>query len=55
VKSDLKAGRALDRAALQHDSVRCPRGNAQSIATMKLQAIQYNQASNKIIQLNCRP
>jgi len=49
-------GRALDRAALQHDSVQCPRGNAQSIAAMKLQAVQYNQASgNKVVQLNWRP
>ncbi len=49
-------GRALDRAMLQHDSVQCPRGDAQSIAAMKLQAIQFNQASgNKIVQLNWRP
>ena len=48
--------RALDRALLQHDSVQCPLGNAQSIASMKSQAIQYNQASgNKVVQLNWRP
>jgi hypothetical protein len=56
VKSDLKAGCALDRAALQHDSVECSRGNAQSIAAMKLQAIQCNKAGgNKVVQLNWRP
>ena len=49
-------GRALDHALLQHDSVQCPRGDAQSIAAMKLQAIQFNQASgNKVVQLNWRP
>ncbi len=49
-------GRVLDHALLQHDSVQCPRGDAQSIASMKLQAIQYNQASgNKVVQLNWRP
>ena len=48
--------RALDRAAVQHDAVQCPLGNAQSITTMKTQAIQYNQASgNKVVQLNWRP
>ena len=49
-------GRALDHAAMQHNSVQCPLGNAQSIASMKAQAIQYNQASgNKVVQLNWRP
>lgn len=50
-------GRVLDRALLPHDSVQCPRGgDAQSIAAMKLQAIQFNQASgNKVVQLNWRP
>jgi hypothetical protein len=49
-------GRALDHAQVQHDSVQCPLGNAQSIAAMKTQAIQYNQASgNKVVQLNWRP
>ncbi|MGB7019733.1 MAG: hypothetical protein WBD80_11105 [Xanthobacteraceae bacterium] len=49
-------GSALDRAAMQHNSVQCPLGNAQSIASMKAQAIQYNQASgNKVVQLNWRP
>ncbi len=49
-------GRVLDQALLQHDSVQCPRGDAQSIAAMKLQAIQFNQASgNKVVQLNWRP
>ncbi len=48
--------RALDRAAVQHDSVQCPLGSAQSILGMKAQAIQYNQASgNKVVQLNWRP
>ena len=47
---------ALDHASVQHDSVQCPLGNAQSISGMKAQAIQYNQASgNKIVQLNWRP
>lgn len=47
---------ALDHALLQHDAVQCPLGNAQSITTMKSQAIQYNQASgNKVVQLNWRP
>jgi hypothetical protein len=47
---------ALDRAMVQHDSVQCPRGSAQTIAGMKAQAIQYNQASgNKVVQLNWRP
>ena len=49
-------GRALDSASLQHDSVQCPLGDAQSIAATSLQAIQYNQASgNKVVQLNWRP
>lgn len=49
-------GRALDHAAVPHNSVQCPLGNAQSIADMKAQAIQYNQASgNKVVQLNWRP
>lgn len=49
-------GRALDHALVQHQSVQCPQGDAQSIATMKVQAIQYNQASgNKVVQLNWRP
>ncbi len=49
-------GRALDHALMHHDSVQCPLGNAQSIAGMKAQAIQYNQASgNTVIQLNWRP
>ena len=49
-------GRALDRALVQHDSVQCPLGSAQSIAAMKTQAIQYNQANgNKIVQLNWQP
>ncbi len=49
-------GRALDHASVQHDSVQCPLGNAQSILGMKAQAIQYNQASgNKVVQLNWRP
>jgi len=50
-------GSALDRASLPHDSVQCPRsGDAQSIAAMKLQAIQYSQASgNKVVQINWRP
>ncbi|MGB7037183.1 MAG: hypothetical protein WBD71_16845 [Xanthobacteraceae bacterium] len=47
---------ALDHALLQHDAVQCPRGNAQSITTMKSQAIKFNQASgNKVVQLNWRP
>ena len=47
---------ALDHAQVAHDSVQCPLGNAQSIASMKAQAIQYNQASgNKVVQLNWRP
>jgi hypothetical protein len=49
-------GRTLDRALVQHDSVQCPMGDAQSIAAMRLQAIQYNEASgNKIVQLHWRP
>jgi hypothetical protein len=50
-------GRALDRALVQHDSAQCPLGgNAQSIAAMKQQAIQYNRASgNKVVQLNWQP
>lgn len=49
-------GRALDRAAVQHDAVQCPLGNAQSIASMKAHAIKFNQESgNKIVQLNWRP
>ena len=47
---------ALDHAQVAHDLVQCPLGNAQSIAGMKSQAIQYNQASgNKVVQLNWRP
>lgn len=50
-------GRVLDRALLPHDSVQCPRGgDAQSLAAMKQQAMQFNQASgNKVVQLNWRP
>jgi len=50
-------GRVLDRASLPHDSVQCPRGgDAQSIAAMKQQAMQFNQASgNKVVQINWRP
>ncbi len=49
-------GRALDRARIQHDSVQCPRGDAQSIAAMKLQAIQYSQANgDKVVRLNWKP
>jgi hypothetical protein len=50
-------GRVLDRALLPHDSVQCPRGgDAQSIAAMKLQAIQFSQANgDKVVQLNWRP
>ena len=54
--TEAEFGRALDHALMQHDSVQCPLGNAQSIAGMKAQAIQYNQASgNKVVQLNWRP
>lgn len=49
-------GRALDRAAVQHDSVQCPRGDAESIAAMKMQAIEYSQAKgDKVVQLNWKP
>ena len=49
-------GRALDRAAVQHDAVQCPLGNAQSIASMKAHAVKFNQESgNKVVQLNWRP
>jgi len=48
--------RTLDRSQLPHDSVQCPRADTQSIAAMKAQAIQFNQASgNKVVQLNWRP
>lgn len=54
--TEAEFGQALDHARLQHDAVQCPLGNAQSITTMKSQAIQYNQASgNKVVQLNWRP
>jgi hypothetical protein len=54
--TEAEFGEALDHAMLQHDAVQCPLGNAQSITTMKSQAIQYNQASgNKVVQLNWRP
>lgn len=54
--TEAQFGRALDNALLRHDSVQCPLGNAQSIAAMKLQATQYNEASgNKVVQLNWRP
>jgi hypothetical protein len=56
--ADIEAafGRALDDAQLRHDSVQCPRGDAQAIAGMKVQAIQYSQASgNRVVQLNWRP
>jgi hypothetical protein len=49
-------GHALDRALIQHDSVQCPRGDQQSIAAMKLQAIQFNRDSgNKVVEFNWRP
>jgi hypothetical protein len=49
-------GQVLDHALLAHDSVQCPRGDADTIAGMKQQAIQYNEASgNKVVQLNWRP
>ncbi len=54
--TEAEFGEALDHALLQHNAVQCPLGNAQSITTMKSQAIQYNQASgNKVVQLNWRP
>ena len=49
-------GRALDRALIQHDAVQCPRGDQQSIAAMKLKAIQFNRDSgNKVVEFNWRP
>jgi hypothetical protein len=49
-------GQALDHAMLQHDSVQCPRGEADAIADMKQHAIQYNEASGvKVVQLDWRP
>jgi hypothetical protein len=49
-------GRVLDHAMLQHESVQCPRGDADTIAGMKQQAIKYNEVSgNKVVQLNWRP
>ncbi len=54
--TEAEFGQALDHALLQHDSVQCPLGSAQSIAGMKSHAIQYNQASgNRVVQLNWRP
>jgi hypothetical protein len=47
---------ALDRAQIQHDSVQCPRGDQQSIAAMKLQAIKFNRDSgNKVVEFNWQP
>ncbi len=49
-------GQALDHALLAHDSVQCPRGDADAIAGMKQHAIEYNEASgNEVVQLNWRP
>lgn len=54
--TEAEFGQALDHALLQHNDVQCPLGSAQSIASMKSQAIQYNEASgNKVVQLNWRP
>ncbi len=47
---------ALDRARVEHDAVQCPRGSQESIATMRLQAMQYNRASgNKIVEFDWQP
>jgi hypothetical protein len=49
-------GRALDYAHLRHDSVQCPRGDADTIAAMKVQTTEFNEASgSKVVQLNWRP
>jgi hypothetical protein len=49
-------GAALDRASVAHDAVQCPRGEAETVAAMKVQSIQYNQANgNKVVQMNWRP
>jgi hypothetical protein len=54
--TEAEFGQALDRANLRHDTVQCPLGDAQSIAGMKSQAIQYNQANgNKVVQFDWRP
>jgi hypothetical protein len=49
-------GSVLDHASVQHDTVQCPRGEAETIAAMKVQSIQYSEANgNKVVQLNWRP
>jgi hypothetical protein len=54
--TEAEFGQVLDRAMLQHESVQCPRGEVDTIAGMKQQAIKYNEVSgNKIVQLNWRP
>jgi hypothetical protein len=49
-------GRELDRAKVQHDSVQCPRGDAQTIAAKRAQAIRFNQTNgNKVVEIDWRP
>ena len=44
---------ALSRAGLRHDAVQCPRGNEQSIATMRVQAVRFNRDSgNAVVEFN---
>jgi hypothetical protein len=49
-------GRELNRKNLQHDSVQCPRGDAQTIAGKRAQAIRYNRANdNNVVEIDWGP
>ena len=40
---------ALARAGIQHGAVQCPRGDAQSIAIMRGQAVRFNRDSGNTV------
>jgi hypothetical protein len=49
-------GRELDRGKIQHDSVQCPRGDAQTISAKRAQAIRFNQTNgNKVVEIDWHP
>jgi hypothetical protein len=48
-KLEAEFGRDLDRANLQYDSVQCPRGDQQSIANMRRQAIRLNRDTGNTV------
>ena len=40
---------ALSRAGLRHGAVQCPRGDEQSIVTMRSQAARFNRESGNVV------